>query len=308
MNDQPDLFEQPSEKRGPVTPRRGKRTSPPAAVRMVHGDFLQRAARLVEKGSVDVVVTSPPYNLGVAYSKYKDDLPRDVYLAWTERWTDEVKRCLAPRGSFFLNIGVRPKEPWAAWEIAEVVRRRFALQNVIHWIKSIHIAKRAVGNYPGITQDVTIGHYKPINSDRFVNDQHEYLFHFTHDGDVELDRLAIGVPYQDASNVTRWKTAAEGIHCRGNTWFIPYPTIKHRAKDRPHPASFPPTLPETCIRLHGTTTVRRVMDPFVGLGSTCLAAARLGIDSIGFDIDEAYLDVARRRLEDEGGARVVLKK
>ena len=128
----------------------------------------------------------------------------------------------------------------------------------------------------------------------------EYIFHFTHEGDVELDRLAIGVPYQDASNAARWKKGGTGLHCRGNTWFIPYPTIKYRAKDRPHPASFPPALPERCLRLHGTVGVRRVMDPFMGLGSTALAAARLGLDCVGFDIDEEYLRVARRRLLDEG--------
>ena len=58
-------------------------------------------------------------------------------------------------------------------------------------------------------------------------------------------------------------------------------------------------LPERCLRLHGVAGARRVMDPFLGLGSTALAAHRLGLDFIGFDIDEAYLEVARRRLEEE---------
>lgn len=275
-----------------LTARQGRAT-------LVHGDFLECAAERVEADSIDVIVTSPPYNFDIGYATYKDDLPRAEYLAWTERWALEARRCLAEKGSLFLNVGVRPTEPWGAWEVAEVFRRHFALQNVIHWIKSIAIAKRDVGNYPGITQDVTVGHYKPINSERFVNDQHEYLFHFTHSGNVELDRLAIGVPYQDASNAERWKKGGAGLHCRGNTWFVPYPTIKYRAKDRPHPASFPPSLPERCLRLHGLVAIRRVMDPFMGLGSTALAAARLGLDSIGFDLDESYLEVARQRLLDE---------
>ncbi len=267
-----------------------------ARVKLIHGDFLTRAPAVVEDGSVDAIVTSPPYNIGIGYSTYRDDLPREDYLAWTDRWAREAKRCLAAKGSLFLNVGVRPKEPWAAWELAGIFRRHFALQNVIHWIKSISISKRDVGNYPGITQDVTVGHYKPINSDRYVNDQHEYIFHLTHTGEVELDRLAIGVPYQDASNAGRWKKGGGGLHCRGNTWFVPYPTIKYRAKDRPHPASFPAALPERCLRLHGLVSIRRVMDPFMGLGSTALAAARLGLDVIGFDVDEAYLEVARNRL------------
>jgi site-specific DNA-methyltransferase (adenine-specific) len=293
----------------PTTPvGRRARAKHLGAVTLVHGDFLEQAPRRVADGAIDVIVTSPPYNLGIAYSKYKDAMPRAEYLDWTARWAEEAWRCLAPNGSLFLNVGVRPKEPWGAWEVAEVFRRRFALQNVIHWIKSIHISKRATGNYPGLTGDITVGHYKPINSDRFVNDQHEYIFHFTREGTVELDRLAIGVPYQDASNVARWKGAGGGLHCRGNTWFIPYPTIKYRDKDRPHPATFPAALPEMCLRLHGTVKIRRAMDPFVGLGSTAVAASRLGIECIGFDLDDAYLDVAQQRLTEAGAAVTVVKE
>lgn len=304
MSEQPDLLEEPQKSKPtkPTKKRGGGKTARPARqprVELIHGDFLDLAPERIEEGSIDVIVTSPPYNLGIKYSKYKDDLPRKKYLEWSGRWADEARRCLALRGSLFLNVGVRPKEPWAAWDVAAVFRERFALQNVIHWVKSIAIAKSDVGDYPGIVQDVTVGHYKPINSDRFVNDQHEYIFHFTHTGNVDLDRVAIGVPYQDASNITRWKNASGGLHCRGNTWFVPYPTIKYRAKDRPHPASFPPQLPERCMRLHGLKSIRRVMDPFAGLGTTALAAARLGLDSVSFDLDEAYIEVARKRLKDE---------
>jgi DNA modification methylase len=59
-----------------------------------------------------------------------------------------------------------------------------------------------------------------------------------------------------------------------------------------------------CLRLHGTVGIKRVMDPFLGLGSTSIAAARLGIDSIGFEIDQAYLDVAQRQLETETGVNI----
>ncbi len=298
---QPDLFnEGGGAAQPPPGPKAAGLPSRRSHVELVHGDFLEFAPRRVADGSIDAIVTSPPYNLGIAYSKYQDDMPRAEYLAWTDRWAAEAARCLAPGGSLFLNVGVRPKEPWGAWEVAEVFRRRLVLQNVIHWIKSIAIDKRDVGKYPGITQDVSVGHYKPINSDRYVNDQQEYIFHFTHTGEVELDRLAIGVPYQDTTNIRRWKSAGGGLHCRGNTWFLPYPTIKYRSKDRPHPASFPPALPERCLRLHGLVGIRRVMDPFLGLGTTAIACARLGLDAIGFELDEMYVNEARRRLADEG--------
>jgi site-specific DNA-methyltransferase (adenine-specific) len=146
-----------------------------------------------------------------------------------------------------------------------------------------------------LSRDLAVGHYKPINSDRFLNDCHEFVFHFTPSGDSRLDRLALGVPYQDESNVRRWNGAASGVRCRGNTWFIPYETIQRRERDRPHPATFPTRLPEQCLRLHGLTRIRAAMDPFAGLGSTAVACARLGVDFIGADIDETYLQVAIER-------------
>jgi len=125
----------------------------------------------------------------------------------------------------------------------------------------------------------------------------EFIFHFTPGGRTPLDRRAIGVRYPDASNVARWAGAAGNRRCRGNTWFIPYETIQSRDKDRPHPATFPPRVPEYCVRLHGLSRTRVLMDPFLGLGSSALAAAELGIDFIGVEIDRHYLQeaVARTR-------------
>jgi site-specific DNA-methyltransferase (adenine-specific) len=112
---------------------------------------------------------------------------------------------------------------------------------------------------------------------------------------TRLDRLALGVKYQDASNVGRWRAAAGGRRCRGNTWFIPYETIQSREKDRPHPATFPSRLPEYCLRLHGAAAVTTVADPFLGLGSTTVACARMGVGAIGVELDEHYLKEAIAR-------------
>ena len=202
---------------------------------------------------------------------------------------------LAPGGSLFLNVGSKPSDPWTALDVAQVGRSHLRLQNIIHWVKSIAIERTLAGAAAGLTRDLAVGHYKPINSDRFLNDCHEFVFHFTPQGSTPLDRLALGVPYQDSSNVGRWQGAADGVRCRGNTWFIPYETIQHRDRDRPHPATFPTKLPEQCLRLHGLSRVRVAMDPFTGLGSTAVACARLGIDFIGADIDEAYLAEAVTR-------------
>jgi site-specific DNA-methyltransferase (adenine-specific) len=242
-----------------------------------------------------VVVTSPPYNRGVAYGRYDDRRPRDEYIAWIGRVADAVHVALSPDGSFFLNVGGSPTDPWLPLDVAQEVRRRFVLQNVIHWVKSIAIERALAGTTAHLTGDIAVGHYKPVPSRRFLHGAQEYVFHFTHRGEVLLDRLAVGVPYQDKSNVGRWRNGGRGLRCRGNTWFLPYATIRRRATDRPHPATFPPELPERCFRLHGTSRIRLAVDPFVGLGASAVAAAHLGLPFIGFDVDTEYLSLATRR-------------
>jgi len=256
-------------------------------------DILDRLA----PASVNAIVTSPPYNLGIRYRSYDDTIPRGEYLSWTAEWIRRAAAALAPDGSFFLNVGAKPTEPWTAIDIAQAARPFLHLQNTIHWVKSIAIEKSLAGAASGLTGDVAVGHYKPINSRRFLNDCHEFVFHFTPDGQTPIDRQAIGVPYQDRSNIDRWQTAGSGVRCRGNTWFIPYETIQSRDKDRPHPATFPPKLPEMCLRLHGLERTRLVADPFLGLGSTAVACAQLGLSFVGIEMDEGYLKeaVARTR-------------
>ena len=247
-------------------------------------------------GSVDVIITSPPYNMGIQYNTYQDTLSEAEYLNWTSAWVAAATRVLHPQGSLFLNVGTRPSAPWTGLDVAQAVRPHLRLQNVIHWIKSIAIDRSLAGAGAGLTKDLAVGHYKPINSDRFLNDCHEFVFHFTPGGATALDRLALGVPYQDQSNIARWRAGADGVRCRGNTWFIPYETIQRRDRDRPHPATFPSRLPEQCLRLHGLSRIRTAMDPFNGLGSTAVACGRLGIDFIGSDIDETYLKEAIERV------------
>ena len=261
-------------------------------------DCLEGMRNYLEDGEVDVIVTSPPYNIGVKYRKYDDAIPREKYLDWIEEVGIECKRVLNEKGSFFLNMGHKPRDLWVAWEVAFRLRKHFTLQNVIIWVKSIAISKKDVGDYPNIKGDIAVGHYKPIGGKRFLNDCFEYIFHFTKGGNVELDRLAIGVPYQDKSNIGRWKSVKQDLRCRGNTWFIPYKTIRSREKQRPHPSTFPLELPEMCIKLHGVEKVRLVLDPFMGLGNTAVACVRLGVDWIGFEVDEYYAGTVEKRVKE----------
>ncbi|HSP44479.1 MAG TPA: site-specific DNA-methyltransferase [Chthoniobacterales bacterium] len=245
----------------------------------------------IAASSVDLVVTSPPYNLGIAYSRYSDRQERGAYLDWCHAWASELRRVLKMDGSLFLNLGAAPSNPMVPHELVLRFRELFVLQNSIHWIKAISIEDEA-----GLTS--SRGHFKPISSPRYLNDCHEYIFHLTPEGKTPIDRLALGVPYADKSNIARWgHTGGRDRRCRGNTWFIPYETIQRRATERPHPATFPVQLAEWCIKLHGATRVETMLDPFLGIGNSAVAAKRCGVKSfIAFEIDEEYLAEAKRRL------------
>lgn len=277
---------------GEASRKAGDSAISPTHVDLWRGDCVRGMAGL-ENESVDVVVTSPPYNLGIRYRSYNDDVQREEYLKWTRSWVGEVARLLRPGGSLFLNIGAAPSNPLLPHQIALQISEQLVLQNTFHWIKSISV--RTPDGIP-----LSVGHFKPLQSKRYITDCHEYLFHFTHRGNVALDRLAIGVPYQDKSNVGRWKhTGGRDKRCRGNTWFIPYKTIMSRKRERPHPATFPVELAVQCIRLHGAGPESRVMDPFLGIGHTALAAVQCGVGRfVGFEIEAEYLRTARELLDD----------
>ncbi|KYK28676.1 modification methylase [Thermoplasmatales archaeon SG8-52-1] len=256
-----------------------------------------KGLKIIKKQSmlVDVIVTSPPYNIGKKYNQYYDEKPRENYLDMMEELAEECSNIMTDSSSFFLNVGGKPSDMWIPLDIAQRFRKKLTLQNVIHWVKSISIPKEDAGNYPSIIGDISVGHYKPVNSNRYLTNCHEYIFHFTKNGDVELDKLAIGVPYQDKSNIGRWKVATKDLRPRGNTWFIPYETIQ---KSRSHPTVFPTKLPEMCLKLHGLKKIKLALDPFMGIGSTAIACKKLGIGFIGFEVDRSYIEIARKNLSD----------
>lgn len=253
----------------------------------------------MKEGSVGVVVTSPPYNIGIDYASYDDTMGRAEYLDWCRTWMNEVKRVLREDGSFFLNVGASLKEPLFPHQMAILsVECGWKIQNTFHWVKSVSVPSPDEGI-------LSVGHFKPIHSQRFVNDCHEYIFHLTKTGAVPLDRLALGVPYQDKSNVMRWATnGGRDKRCRGNVWFIPYETIQRRATDRPHPASFPAELVENCLKIAAATPDTPMLDPFLGIGTSALAAKNFGIRRFtGFEIDAGYLSVAKEALKKASAAK-----
>ena len=274
--------------------------------------------------SIDIVVTSPPYNLDIKYASYEDNTPRQDYLAWLSSVFEQVKRVLKPNGHFFLNVGYSNLDPWVGMDVANEARKHMILQNNFTWVKSIAV------------DDVQIGHYKPINSPRFANPTWEHLFHFTKTGSEPCQKTAVGVPYVHKNNMNRsarWrgklvkrmgfpdkrtfdasatpaqrqelesaiarKEAARGPsedrHCPGNVWFIPYSTIGDRDAQRgTHPATFPTELVTRAIKFAGASGT--LLDPFMGTGTSAVAAVEMGLDYLGFEIDPSYKAYAESRL------------
>lgn len=249
---------------------------------IILGDCLEVLKNIQEK-TIDIVITSPPYNIGLKYNSYQDKKDGNEYLEWLYEIFAQIKRVLRDYGSVFLNVGSTSKNPWLSFDVAGILRKLFILQNRIIWVKSISIGER------------TFGHFKPINSDRFINQTYEEIFHFTKNGHVKLNRTAIGVPYMDKNNIKR-KADSCDLRCRGNCWHIPYETINRISQNGEHPAVFPKQLVEWCIKLAGYNKDTVVCDPFFGSGTTLVVTKRLGIKGIGIEIDTKYFEYSCRRL------------
>lgn len=249
---------------------------------LVRGDCLTVLQKMSDE-SVDVFITSPPYNLGIAYSSYKDQKEEIEYLNWLETICIEIKRVMKKEGSFFLNIAGSSSYPWLPFELMVRLRQHFCLQNHIEWIKSISIGSDSHG------------HFKPVSGSRFLHRNHEHLFHLTKTGKVPLQRLNVGVPYKDKTNIKR-RAHAHDLRCRGDVWFIPYNTVRKKSEKFNHPGTFPEALPEMCLKLHGVPEPV-VVDPFMGTGTTLLATHKVGGRAIGIDIDKNYVKIAKERIK-----------
>lgn len=172
--------------------------------------ILQGDARLFLPGMpasiVDVIVTSPRYNFGKNYPGVNDKTSSEVYFDEMHSLAKGLLHVGKPDVACFLNVGTRGADPLHDVHVAEeFLRAGWVLQERIIWQKA--------------TEDGR-GHFTPISSERYLNNLWESIFLFTKDGKLPLDRLAIGVPYTDQSNIKRWNSG-KSVHCRGDVWHIP---------------------------------------------------------------------------------------
>ena len=96
---------------------------------LIHEECIAGMNKLPE-GSVDVIVTSPPYNLGIDYSTYSDKKGRGEYLSWMRDVFLAARRVLKDQGHLFLNVGYSNVDPWVNMDVAQTLRE--------DWLGEIH--------------------------------------------------------------------------------------------------------------------------------------------------------------------------
>ena len=225
---------------------------------------------------VSLMVTSPPYNVG---KDYDTDLTLDEYLSFLKRVLAETHRVLMPGGRVAFNvanIGRKPYIPLSGHIASLASEIGFLMRGEIIWIK----AKGASGS-------CAWGSWMSA-SNPTLRDLHEYVLIFSKQ---RFDRSANG-----KSTISR----DEFMAATTSVWNIP----PESARRVGHPAPFPVALVERLIHLY-TFEGETVLDPFMGSGSTAVAALNCSRHFVGYEIDPAYIDLCKRRVAGFGAHREI---
>lgn len=219
---------------------------------------------------IHLMVTSPPYNVG---KEYDEDLTLGEYLDFIEEVMREVYRVLVWGGRVCFNVanlGRKPYIPLHTYLIERFERIGFLFRGEIIWDKgdAISGASTAWGTWQSAVNPI-------------LRDQHEYIIVLSK-GDFKRRK----------GNKEDTITREEFLEFTKSIWRFP----PESAKKIGHPAPFPEELPYRCIQLY-TFKGDVVLDPFVGSGTTCIAALKAGRHFVGIDIEEKYVEMARQRIK-----------
>ncbi|MBY9012439.1 MAG: site-specific DNA-methyltransferase [Candidatus Lokiarchaeota archaeon] len=240
----------------------------------------------LEDESIDVIITSPPYNRGKVYTSdngeiHDDKMEESEYLSFLSKIWKECYRVAKRSAIFFLNIGDSALDQGKSEKVATSVEHAFwqRIQDII-WVKSF------LGK----------GHYTPSGGDRRLNNLWEHVYLFVKDrNEYKLDPKAIGIPYTDKSNIGRYSDT--DLRDPGNVWLIPYVKTTGATIKKGHEAPFPIGLPYKCIKL--VPDVKTVLDPFGGTCSTLAACLKLGVKGYAYEKYPRVEVIKSRILEGE---------
>ncbi len=292
--------------------------------KLINDDCLT-ALTYIPDDSIDCVITSPPYNLGIKYADYDDKRPD--YLEWCDQWIGELARVLKEDGSFFLNVGWTTKNFQLPYQLMGVAEKHFNLQNNIIWVKHLKVG------------DTPMGYYRPSTSNHHLGNTWEHLFHFskkkamcdltsfvgeyndTRPGGYDVARrekyygyrmnrqVARKLGYGDTPDArdhpdferlvkeARANNPFDPVRAKdeGAVWYIQYDSVREVFGSMKHPAVFPTELAERAI-LMTTQPGDVVLDPFAGSGTTLVAAKGLDREYIGIEMSKEYCDLIRTRM------------
>lgn len=248
----------------------------------------------LDSESVQLSVFSPPYNIGKDYDEYDDRIDQGEWKALMRSVFEELYRVCKVDGKVAVNIGKSFAEsdvegrfhfyPLAAW-VKEIARDvGFDMWDEYLWDKR-GFASRGGG--------ALMGSY-PYPSNFMASQRHEHVLVFRKwepGMERKRDLPPMGTPERELSALTkeRWRELTQSL------WEIETVTQSNFPID--HGAVYPVELPRRLIQLYsfyGDT----VLDPFVGSGTTAVAAKQCGRECIGFDVDSEYIEHARQRVKE----------
>lgn len=238
-------------------------------IQIYQGDFLQFHS--IEDNSIDLIITSPPYNVDIGYNAYNDTISYGEYLQFTEKWLNKAYQLLKEDGRFCLNIPLDKNKGGHQSVYADIITLAknvgFKYQSTIVWNEQNISRRTAWGSWLSASAPYVIA-------------------------PVEM----IAVLYKK-----RWKkTSGSGISDITKDEFLEWTNgvwnFVGESKSRVgHPAPFPIELPRRCIKLFSFVG-DIILDPFLGSGTTLIACAITGRMGIGVEIDESYCKLAKERL------------
>ena len=229
-------------------------------------------------GSVDLAITSPPYNLAVEYEGYRDDVPYLAYLEWVEQWAAALLRVSASGGRACINVPLDTNKGGKRAVYADYVR----IFQEVGWSYQTTV----VWNEQNISRRTAWGSWlRP--SAPFVT------------APVEMVGVFYKGTWRRPPSGRTWGIARDDFL----DWTLGLWTFSGQNPGRVgHPAPFPPELPRRLMLLYSYEQ-DLILDPFAGSGTTCLVAGRLGRRSIGVEIEQSYCETARTRLQQVSSGR-----
>jgi site-specific DNA-methyltransferase (adenine-specific) len=240
---------------------------PPDCINQLYCKSSERMDELPDH-SIHLMVCSPPYN---ASKDYDQDLSLDEYLELLKRVWTETYRVLVPGGRACINVanlGRKPYIPLHKYIIDQMEAVGFLMRGEIIWNKgSSSSTSTAWGSWQSAANPV-------------LRDVHEYILIFSKD----TFRRARA---EKENTISR----EQFLEWTKSVWNFPAVS----ARKIGHPAPFPEELPFRLIQLF-TFKEDIVLDPFVGSGSTCIAAVKSGRGYVGYDVNEEYIMAANRRV------------